>query len=51
MTLDEAIVHCKEKVCDNSECSNQHKQLAEWLEELKNYRKTAENKHIENKPF
>lgn len=35
MTIDEAIEHCLEKSCDNSKCSNEHKQLAEWLKELK----------------
>lgn len=38
MTLDEAIKHCQERVCDNSECSLEHKQLAEWLIELKELR-------------
>lgn len=38
MTLDEAIAHAKERSCSNSECALEHKQLAEWLEELKNYR-------------
>lgn len=41
MTLDEAIRHCKEKACDNTQCALEHKQLAEWLEELKEYRKNA----------
>jgi hypothetical protein len=35
MTLDEAIKHCEEKCCDNTECSQEHKQLAEWLKQLK----------------
>ena len=39
--LDEAIVHAKElsesqSVCED--CREEHKQLAEWLEELKQYR-------------
>ena len=34
MTLEEAIKHCEENVCDNSECSLEHKQLGEWLKEL-----------------
>ena len=38
MTLDEAIEHCKGKSCDNTLCSKEHKQLAEWLTELKGYR-------------
>lgn len=40
MTLDEAIRHCEEKSCDNSECSKEHKQLAEWLKELKSIKET-----------
>lgn len=39
MTLDEAIAHCKEvadSVC--GECADEHKQLAMWLEELKELR-------------
>lgn len=37
MTLDEAIQHCREK-SNCSKCGEEHKQLAEWLEELKQYR-------------
>lgn len=40
MDLDEAISHAKEVAkgkCDK--CGEEHKQLAEWLEELKQYRK------------
>ncbi len=38
MTLEEAIEHCEEKSvgCDN--CANEHRQLAEWLKELKIYK-------------
>lgn len=39
MTLDEAIKHAEERAslsCD--ECAEQHRQLAEWLKELKQYR-------------
>jgi hypothetical protein len=39
MTLEEAITHCQEKSCGNSECALEHKQLAEWLRELQNRRK------------
>ena len=39
MTLEEAIIHCKEKACDNTQCAIEHRQLAEWLEELKQYHK------------
>lgn len=37
MTLDEAIKHCEEVAssCDNKNCALDHKQLAEWLKELK----------------
>lgn len=41
MTLDEAIVHAKELSEDQSvceDCREEHKQLAEWLEELKQYK-------------
>ena len=41
MTLEEAIIHCKEKACDNTQCALEHKQLAEWLQELQQYRKNA----------
>jgi len=34
MTLNEAIEHCREKACGNSECALEHQQLADWLEEL-----------------
>jgi hypothetical protein len=38
MTLDEAIRHAEEKGkgCDN--CAEEHRQLAEWLKELKERR-------------
>lgn len=40
MTLDEAIIHCNEvaSTCNKIECSNDHKELANWLEELKFFR-------------
>lgn len=54
MTLDEAIKHCEEVANDKAdlactlwdskekarceECANEHKQLAEWLKELKAYK-------------
>lgn len=42
MTLDEAIKHCKDKYEELKNkcivCANNHKQLEEWLEELKIYR-------------
>lgn len=46
MTIDEAIKHCEE-VADGmteqgkcEECAAEHRQLAEWLKELKNARET-----------
>lgn len=41
MTLEEAITHCKEKACDNTQCALEHRQLAEWLQELQQYRKNT----------
>lgn len=38
MTLDEAIAHCKEKSSGDSACASQHRQLAQWLTELKEYK-------------
>ena len=35
MTLEEAIMHCEEKACGNSQCALEHKQLAKWLKELR----------------
>lgn len=37
MTLEEAIKHCEEVAnsCNNKDCALDHKQLAEWLKELK----------------
>ena len=52
LTLDEAIQHCIE-VVDNwteekgcVECLNQHKQLRDWLLELKNARETGYNNPV-----
>ena len=41
MTLEEAIEHCKEvaATCSNKGCAQDHQQLAEWLEELKQLKK------------
>lgn len=39
MTLEEAIAHCEEKAMCNNDCGLEHKQLADWLIELKNLRK------------
>ena len=40
MTLDEAIQHAKEvaSTCSDKECRLDHRQLAVWLEELKQRR-------------
>jgi hypothetical protein len=38
MKLDEAIEHAEEKACGNSACEREHRQLAEWLKELKQYK-------------
>ena len=48
MNLDEAILHCNEvanKACEehNGLCASQHLQLAKWLQELKAYRKLADD--------
>ena len=46
MTLEEAIKHAQDVAENNSgtceECIQEHKQLAEWLEELKHLREQAE---------
>ena len=45
MTLDEAIKHCKEKSCGDSDCAKEHKQLSEWLKELQYYREIWKDKN------
>lgn len=47
MTLEEAIKHCKEKACGNTQCALEHQQLAEWLQELQQYRKNARKEQPE----
>ena len=44
MTLDDAIKHCQQ-VADESdcECANEHKQLVEWLKELKKFKQKQTN--------
>ena len=42
MTLDEAIAHCEEKAKTCNACGLEHKQLAEWLKELKSAREKLE---------
>ena len=44
MTLDEAIQHCEEKALCGDACGLEHKQLADWLKELKSYRMDEETK-------
>ena len=44
MTLDEAIQHCEESALCGDICGLEHKQLAEWLKELKGYRMDEETK-------
>ena len=50
MTLEEAIKHCEE-IAENrcDECASDHRQLAEWLKELK-HRKEMDG-HYEKKPY
>ena len=43
MTLDEAIQHCHEKACGNTECSQDHAQLEGWLKELKELKQRMDN--------
>lgn len=43
MTLDEAIKHCEDKSAGCSECADEHRQLAEWLKELKSLRQLNVN--------
>ena len=38
MTLDEAIQHCEERASCGDKCGLEHKQLADWLKELRTYR-------------
>ena len=38
MTLDEAIAHAREIAAGCEECADEHAQLAEWLEELRDLR-------------
>lgn len=44
MTLDEAIGHASKvaRTCEDRECALEHRQLAEWLKELRDIR--SENK-------
>ena len=49
MTLEEAIKHCEERAKCGSSCGKEHKQLAEWLRELKVFRKIFKG-HRETRP-
>lgn len=54
MTLEEAIQHCYEtaRACELSEpeiqCAVEHRQLADWLVELQQFRKKAEPAKVVN---
>ena len=61
MTLDEAIKHCEEVAnkCKTGhfserikamECSKEHRQLAEWLKELKAYREQSGDEELDFVP-
>ncbi len=43
MTLEEAIIRCEEKACDNTECTLEYGQLVRWLLELREYRKNKDS--------
>ena len=43
MTLDEAIKHCEDKSVGCGKCADEHRQLAEWLKELKLLRQLNAN--------
>ena len=46
MTLDEAIEHCEEKSQCGTACGMEHKQLAEWLRELKVFRSNIKENEL-----
>ena len=52
MTLDEAIKHCEDVAEDKAgcceDCIEEHRQLAEWLKELKQLRKHTEYSIADN---
>ena len=48
MTLDEAIKHCEERANqDCTDCAKEHRQLAEWLKELMQYRENDTKQETE----
>ena len=52
MTLDEAIKHCEDVAEDRcgcaEDCVNEHRQLAEWLRELRERRAKTEQTERED---
>ena len=44
ISIDEAILHCEEvaEKCSGSQCGTDHRQLAEWLKELKRLKTSAD---------
>lgn len=47
MTLDEAIAHCEdvsESAC--GKCAEEHRQLAEWLKELRERRQNDRERNV-----
>jgi len=48
MTLDEAIQHCEERASCDDKCGLEHKQLADWLKELRTYR-MSDKHYVESK--
>ena len=48
MTINEAIKHCEDVASSQrNECGEEHKQLSEWLKELKCLRKVVDKKYLE----
>ena len=50
MTLDEAIEHAREveRTCGDTRCAAEHSQLAEWLNELRQWREKSRDLEREN---
>lgn len=48
MTLEEAIQHCNDKAAElnGTACGIEHKQLRDWLEELKKFREVSKESAI-----
>jgi hypothetical protein len=47
MMLEEAIQHCRERALSCDACGGEHLQLAQWLEELLQYRRTEADRRAE----